>query len=159
MASHPTGFKKKMEPTEDPWIGGSGSQDSWNHFWSVRVLFCSCSKATSYLLAYAYFCICLVIFWIWWIIIDLQVNITKFYQISAGNHTISREIDWRFTITAAEFQSHSRTSLPKSSPCCFVNHVSSSCGDCMTLRYWRLGSKACTARRFIDLELPSLKLT
>lgn len=88
-----------------------------------------------------------LMFFLSWVFLYLFGQVI-FYQISV----ITQEQDfvWRFTITAAEFQSHSRTSLPKSSPCCFVNHISSSCGDCMTLRYQGLGSKACALRRVID---------
>ena len=107
-------------------------KDSWNHFLK-RVLDMSFSKATDVFLS--------------WVFLYLFGQVI-FYQISV----ITQEQDfvWRFTITAAEFQSHSRTSLPKSSPGCFVNHISSSCGDCMTLRYQGLGSKACALRRVID---------
>lgn len=117
----PNGFKKRMEPTES-WIW-------WRSCSEVGQLkprpFEACptdmsfSKATD-----LFFCLSVFLYmfghiWIWWITVITQ----------------EQDFDWRFTITAAEFQSHSRTSLPKSSPCCFVNHVSSSCGDCMTLRY------------------------
>ena len=131
----PNSFKKGWKPTEWPWIWWrvvAAERTAETTFWSVS-LTCHFQKATDVFLS--------------WVFLYLFGQVI-FYQISV----ITQEQDfvWRFTITAAEFQSHSRTSLPKSSPGCFVNHISSSCGDCMTLRYQGLGSKACALRRVID---------
>ena len=128
---HPTASKKGWNRRSDRKFG----EESLQRKGQLKPLFEACPWHVMFKSNCFFFpeYVCLYFFghiWIWWIIIGPQVN---FYQISVI--TQEQDFDWRFTITAAEFLSHSRTSLPKSSPCCFVNHISSSCGDCMTLRY------------------------